>query len=378
MRKVGILTFHRADNYGSVLQAYALQTYLKKDLSLDTEFLDYIPGKQEEFYRLFVPIRSVQNLVGNLLKLSIARKYQARKSAFEYFRKNYLTIGKQQCRSDRDFKNATRDCSYILTGSDQIWNPQCADFSWNYFLEGITDTVKLSYAASLGGAVLEQKTCKRIAACLNSYKAISVREQFGADLLQKIVGDKKRVEVCVDPTLLLEKADFNKIASKRLIQGEYIFLYSVYHDDELLKTVEALHNKWNLPIITLISRNNSYRVLFHGIKLADAEGPQDFLSYIKYARFVLTNSFHGTVFSILYQKPFCYLGEYQKDPRLYQLLTMTNLTENAIAYQDALKHIQEMKQKRGQDCTCELDRMREKSAEYLRRAFSGYTCQQEK
>lgn len=374
MSKIGILTFHHADNYGSVLQAYALQTYLKKVLALDTEFLDYIPEKQEEFYRLFVPVRSVQNLVGNLLKLSIARKYQARKESFECFRKSFLTISKNQCRSDQDFKNATQEYSYIITGSDQIWNPQCADFSWNYFLEGVTGVVKLSYAASLGGAEMKQETRNRIAMCLNSYRAVSVREQSGADLLRGVLGETNKVDVCVDPTLLLGMADFDKIASKRLIPGEYIFLYSVYHDDNLLKTVGELRKKWNLPIVTLISRNNSYRVLFHGIKLADAEGPQDFLSYIKYAKFVLTNSFHGTVFSILYQKQFCYLGDYQKDPRLYQLLTMTHLTDNAVTYQDFPKRIRELERKSGRDCAWELERVRKESAEFLRRAFAEYDC----
>ena len=83
-KKVGILTFHRAKNYGSVLQAYALQKYLADKLGIENELIDYIPSGQEEFYKLFVPITNIRNLIGNILKLSIANKYKKRKDCLLY------------------------------------------------------------------------------------------------------------------------------------------------------------------------------------------------------------------------------------------------------------------------------------------------------
>ena len=86
-QKVGVLTFHRAENYGSVLQAYALQKYLTDKLGIENELIDYIPSGQEEFYKLFVPITNIRNLIGNILKLSIANKYKKRKSKIKKHKK---------------------------------------------------------------------------------------------------------------------------------------------------------------------------------------------------------------------------------------------------------------------------------------------------
>ena len=86
-KKVGVLTFHRAENYGSVMQSYALQKYLADKLGIENELIDYVPNNQKDFYKLFVPVTSIRNLIGNILKLSIAKKYQKRRIAFQEFLK---------------------------------------------------------------------------------------------------------------------------------------------------------------------------------------------------------------------------------------------------------------------------------------------------
>lgn len=372
MDDIGILTFHRADNYGSVLQTYALQTYLKKKFGLRAEIVDYAPECQEEFYRLFVPVKTPQNLVGNILKLTIAYKFWKRKKSIQRFRNSLLNVSQKKYATIQDFEGVKKLYKCIITGSDQIWNTQCADFSWVYFLENINGVNKISYSASLGGGALSESDKVRIKQCLQSYTYISVREQYGASLLESLLDNSKKVEVCVDPTLLLDIEDYDKIASKRLIRGDYIFLYSVYHDDQLLKTIRTLRKRWNLPIITLISRNNSYKVLFNGIQLASKEGPEDFLSYIKYAKFVLTNSFHGSVFSIIYKKEFHYLGDYKKDPRLRQLLTMTKTTGNATDYQDLIKDSEYFGTMEGKDLSQDISILRKTSEQFLRDSLKEY------
>lgn len=331
-KKVGILTFHRAKNYGSVLQAYALQKYLADKLGIENELIDYIPSGQEEFYKLFVPITNIRNLIGNILKLSIANKYKKRKDAFQGFLSSNLAISKQKYSGFNKNSLLSNQYSLIITGSDQIWNTECADFSWDYLLENVHGLKKISYAASMGGGKISDYD--RYKKCLEEYTSISVREQYASDIINQMFNNKKKIEVSLDPTLLLDKEDYNKIAAPRKIQGDYIFLYSVYHDDKLLHTIRRMKKKWGMPIITLISRNNSYKVLLNGIKLANEEGPEDFLGYIRYAKFVLTNSFHGSVFSMIYGKEFYYLGDYRQDPRLKQLFTKAEIEHVGVTYEE--------------------------------------------
>lgn len=331
-QKVGVLTFHRAENYGSVLQAYALQKYLTDKLGIENELIDYIPSGQEEFYKLFVPITNIRNLIGNILKLSIANKYKKRKDAFQGFLNSNLAISKDKYSAFNKNSLLSNQYSLIITGSDQIWNTECADFSWDYLLEDVHGLKKISYAASMGGGKISDYD--RYKKCLEEYTSISVREQYASDVINQMFNNEKKIEVSLDPTLLLDKEDYNKIAAPRKIQGDYIFLYSVYHDDKLLHTIRRMKKKWGMPIITLISRNNSYKVLLNGIKLANEEGPEDFLGYIRYAKFVLTNSFHGSVFSMIYGKEFYYLGDYRQDPRLKQLFTKAEIEHVGVTYEE--------------------------------------------
>lgn len=366
-KKIGVLTFHRAENYGSAMQSYALQKYLEEKLGIKNELIDYVPDGQEDFYKLFVPVTNIRNLIGNFLKLSIAIKYKNRKIAFQNFLKNYLAI------SDKKYdkfitETALAERYYcIITGSDQIWNMECADFSWEYLLENVGGVKKVSYAASMGGGKISDPI--RYKKCLKEYEAISVREEYAADIINQMFQIPGKAEVSVDPTLLLDKIDYDKIASPRRVQEDYIFLYSVYHDDQLLHTIKSIRKIWGLPIITLISRNNSYKVLFNGIKLAKEEGPEDFLSYIKYAKFVLTNSFHGSVFSIIYGKEFYYLGDYRKDPRLKQLFTITGMERAGVPYEELNKRAGEFGFYGDYDLSEKLADLRMKSEEYLKKIF---------
>lgn len=367
-KKLGVLTFHRAENYGSVMQAYALQKYLKEKMGIRNELIDYVPDGQEEFYKLFVPITNIRNLIGNFLKLSIVKKYRKRRVAFENFLQRNLEISEKKYSSFEEGTVLSDTYFCVITGSDQIWNTECVDFSWEYLLEGVSGLKKVSYAASMGGGRLSEKN--RYKKCLEEYATISVREEYAADIINQMFSGSAKAEVSVDPTLLLDKKDYDKIAAPRRIEGDYIFLYSVYHDDQLLHAVKAMRKKWGLPIITLISRNNSYKVLFNGIKLAKEEGPEDFLSYIKYAKFVLTNSFHGSVFSLIYGKEFYYLGDYRKDPRLKQLLIMTEREWAGVCYE-------ELEERAGQfglcgdyDLSGRIMDLREKSEKYLRNIYA--------
>ncbi len=366
-QKVGVLTFHRAENYGSVLQAYALQKYLTDKLGIENELIDYIPSGQEEFYKLFVPITNIRNLIGNILKLSIANKYKKRKDAFQGFLNSNLAISKDKYSAFNKNSLLSNQYSLIITGSDQIWNTECADFSWDYLLEDVHGLKKISYAASMGGGKISDYD--RYKKCLEEYTSISVREQYASDVINQMFNNEKKIEVSLDPTLLLDKEDYNKIAAPRKIQGDYIFLYSVYHDDKLLHTIRRMKKKWGMPIITLISRNNSYKVLLNGIKLANEEGPEDFLGYIRYAKFVLTNSFHGSVFSMIYGKEFYYLGDYRQDPRLKQLFTKAEIEHVGVTYEELEEQAGNFGLRGECDLSHKIADLRKSSERYLKGAL---------
>ena len=366
-QKVGVLTFHRAENYGSVLQAYALQKYLTDKLGIENELIDYIPSGQEEFYKLFVPITNIRNLIGNILKLSIANKYKKRKDAFQGFLNSNLAISKDKYSAFNKNSLLSNQYSLIITGSDQIWNTECADFSWDYLLEDVHGLKKISYAASMGGGKISDYD--RYKKCLEEYTSISVREQYASDVINLMFNNEKKIEVSLDPTLLLDKEDYNKIAAPRKIQGDYIFLYSVYHDDKLLHTIRRMKKKWGMPIITLISRNNSYKVLLNGIKLANEEGPEDFLGYIRYAKFVLTNSFHGSVFSMIYGKEFYYLGDYRQDPRLKQLFTKAEIEHVGVTYEELEEQAGNFGLRGECDLSHKIADLRKSSERYLKGAL---------
>ena len=366
-QKVGVLTFHRAENYGSVLQAYALQKYLTDKLGIENELIDYIPSGQEEFYKLFVPITNIRNLIGNILKLSIANKYKKRKDAFQGFLNSNLAISKDKYSAFNKNSLLSNQYSLIITGSDQIWNTECADFSWDYLLEDVHGLKKISYAASMGGGKISDYD--RYKKCLEEYTSISVRDQYASDVINQMFNNEKKIEVSLDPTLLLDKEDYNKIAAPRKIQGDYIFLYSVYHDDKLLHTIRRMKKKWGMPIITLISRNNSYKVLLNGIKLANEEGPEDFLGYIRYAKFVLTNSFHGSVFSMIYGKEFYYLGDYRQDPRLKQLFTKAEIEHVGVTYEELEEQAGNFGLRGECDLSHKIADLRKSSERYLKGAL---------
>ena len=366
-QKVGVLTFHRAENYGSVLQAYALQKYLTDKLGIENELIDYIPSGQEEFYKLFVPITNIRNLIGNILKLSIANKYKKRKDAFQGFLNSNLAISKDKYSAFNKNSLLSNQYSLIINGSDQIWNTECADFSWDYLLEDVHGLKKISYAASMGGGKISDYD--RYKKCLEEYTSISVREQYASDVINQMFNNEKKIEVSLDPTLLLDKEDYNKIAAPRKIQGDYIFLYSVYHDDKLLHTIRRMKKKWGMPIITLISRNNSYKVLLNGIKLANEEGPEDFLGYIRYAKFVLTNSFHGSVFSMIYGKEFYYLGDYRQDPRLKQLFTKAEIEHVGVTYEELEEQAGNFGLRGECDLSHKIADLRKSSERYLKGAL---------
>lgn len=325
---IGILTFHRSHNYGSVLQSYALQQWLKKH-GLDSEIIDLYMASSKEMYKILPEMKTLKNVARNLVFLYHYRELKKKWDKYKYFQEHILRLSEKQYSDLPDLKKEHFSYSTYLTGSDQIWNTACRDFSWAYYMEFIDKGNFVSYAPSFGSKGKEEQRLdnKRIASDIEKYSAISVRDEGSADFIEEISG--KRPEVTIDPTLLLSKGDWDSLLFKmekpdlrKKLPPRYIFFYSLKRAPIDYEMIRKIRNKYHLPVVITEIRNQK-DITGEFTKIWDA-GPGDFLSLIKHADLVVTSSFHGTVFSVIFEKKFFSING-MNDNRISNLLRGTGL-----------------------------------------------------
>lgn len=286
MKKIGIITFHRALNYGAVLQAYALCESLKKlDSNIVVEIIDYRNDNIEKGRKLkerLLPF-SIKNVLRTFLLVKKVKK-------FNIFINGNLSLSKKIYSKD-NFIELSRDYDKIIVGSDQVWNFNITGNDKNYLLDSLTCS-KYSYAASLGLNYLDNETLEVFKKLLCDFKMISVREEEAKEILRKI---SSKIIVTLDPTLLLTANDWKNIVDYKK-NDKYILVYNIKKPDYLLDIAKKVSNETN------------YKVVFipNGIfpKFGKLEFPSisRFVGLFKNAEYVLTNSFHGTVFSTIFHK----------------------------------------------------------------------------
>lgn len=303
-KKVGIITYHAADNYGSVLQAYALSNYLKKDFNQKCTFINYCSESQRMLYGLYFANESLKDILKNLyIFLILKEKRETKIHAFDSFRRKYFQMSPLNPTSDVKELNLNR-YDLIICGSDQIWNVRIKDYDSIYMLDGVDIPKKISYAASMGGLDLNLTNAEmnKIHDDLKSFFSISVRENIAKTMLSKC--SLPSIRTNIDPTFLLPADDWKKIMSPRIIEDEYIFFYSIDYNDDSLEIAEWYGNKLGLPVIYMNTSWKSYFIKRAGMKWAGAVKVEDFLSLVYYSKAVLSGSFHGTAFSLIFNKPF--------------------------------------------------------------------------
>lgn len=292
--KVGILTFHRAINYGAVLQAWALQTFLQSK-GYETSIIDYRCKPIENNYKIFslhkilnIPfLSSIKYLLSNLYHYYDILN---RTKSFERFIKNYLNL-----KSVDEIKNLDA----IITGSDQVWNPYLTEGMDNYYFLNIpelADKKKIAYAVSGEKNYFSDNYIKQITPAIAKIHDVSVRESNLKDVLKL-----KKVSVCVDPTFLLTNKEWSCIGNERLIEKNYIFLFEVVHSPMSKLIANKLSEKYSVQIVFLYS---SFKFLKSNSNIKSPVGPEEFVSLIRHARFIVTTSFHGMVISMLLRKQF--------------------------------------------------------------------------
>lgn len=282
--KIGILTHPLGANYGGILQAYALSTYLRKH-GHDIVVLH----RQSNLPFLKRLVKSV------LVALHHPRYNNPRYKQLVSFVKKHINYSKP-LQTDAQISKfvESNKLDAVIVGSDQVWRTGFAmGYGYNYFLDFVPAGVrKLSYAASFGLSQWEynDEQTQRIRQLLSDFKAISVREDEGVKLCKDNIG--VTADHVLDPTMLLNASDYEPVTSERKVKDDYVFVYWLGSAEEKQKAIEAASIECK-------------RIVDISLRGSEPLMPiEDWLSYIKYADHVVTDSFHGCVFSILFGKQF--------------------------------------------------------------------------
>lgn len=361
--KVGILTFHRAYNYGAVLQAYALQDVVKS-MGHDVSIIDYKPNYSSDPFKI-LNLRRIKRANWYytfrtfLVELYSLPNQIVRHRKFISFFKKRFELAEFNAENIKKY-----DC--IILGSDQIWNPEATDLKidnvyWGIFpFEGCRSKL-ISYAASVGNIsnikAIQNFAIKRVV----ELHAIGVRELEFSNWLKKQGIDNI---ITLDPTLLMENKVYYKIAKEIYNKEEYILLYTVTeikNIDQYINYLKMFYGIKVLRISSFANKRNSNCII---------ASPEEFLGYIKNAKLVVTTSFHATVFSILFRKRFISIAhrEYPNE-RILSLLKQLSMGCHYYDVEDILDGLDESRISKLCDVRT-LDNLRKDSINYLQNSLT--------
>ena len=329
--KIGIITMHKVLNFGSVLQAYALQRKLRQ-MGYENEIIDY---KYEDTSRRKSLAGSIAAVVRSVLfgfpEARMKRKFRA-------FRKRNLVLSKQAYDRENIVKDPPRYDLYIA-GSDQIWNPRFIGDDMNFLLAfAAPDARRISYASSIASPSLDNGVKDLYARHLSRFQAISVRESSGAGIIKELTG--KDARVCCDPTFLLGREEWDKISalSGYKADGEYILVYALSYMFDPFPEIYGIVDKVQrmLGLKTVFLQGRAKDVFRPDSKLIKSAGPADFAYLFKHASFVITTSFHGAGFALINDKPLIGVVDSRSasDSRIRSLLESVSATGSIYDYRD--------------------------------------------
>lgn len=306
MKRIATITFHWATNYGAVLQAFALQKYLEK-CGYETEIIDYVPFR----VKLLADVTWLRHKNFNEFK---------KERLIRRFRHAELKLSKKKYRFSKELKTIDRDYDCIISGSDQIWNK---NFTLNldgkpnlsYFLDFTSEnTMKLAYAVSFGANNMPDEYYDCVKPFINKFQAISVREQTAISIVEHM---GRKAEVVCDPTLLLDREDYERLIAKRHYPCGKVFSYILHENQktaqQIVKEIQNIYgdNK-ECP-----AQDDMYAWLYK----------------IKNSEIVVTNSFHGTMMALIFNTPFIVVPVegYDMNDRINTILNVVHL-ENRIVF----------------------------------------------
>ncbi len=389
--KIGNIThYYKNDNYGGNLQAYALTNFLQSN-GYEAEQISYAIWEHPRLFShsswSLKPIQQMKNIARQMLNMIYEVKhwcrtpYKAEERRIAS-RKERIASFNLQCIPHsaevyyrHDYLRMKDHYDVFITGSDQVWNNQWGGFYPALFLDGIkAPKVKFSYAASLGKNEWSQEELQKFESSLADYLAVSVREEDAVGILKSVVPGE--VEWVVDPTLLLSQEDWNKTCTEKLVQEPYLFCYFLGDDMEERKLATEYAVQHGLKVATIpfladewrYNKSTSEReVSFGDVKMYEA-GVEDFLSLIKYASYVFTDSFHAALFSGVFQREYFIFGRGEMNSRITSLTKLYE-TEERFCNTPEKRTMEYIQAQKPIDYTRNLkflEEMRKKSKDFLR------------
>lgn len=316
MKKVGILTINDYSNYGNRLQNYAVQEVIM-NYKYKVETIQNKKGHYNKNYKVLL-----KNSIKNFIKKYSFKFEHIRDVKFLKFNKN-INMSSIKIDSKHIDESLSKKFDYFITGSDQVWNPKFDRLSDIDLLEFADDNQKISFSASFGINELPNEYKEKTEKALKSFKAISVREDVGKKIVEELTG-RNDIEVLIDPTMLLSAEEWDKVSKKpkKLKLKKYILNYFLGElPKEWKREINRIAEENNCKIINILDKNDPFY----------ATGPSEFLYLEKNAFLICTDSFHSSVFSIIYDTPFIVFDRKQKDvesmnSRIDTLLSKFNLT----------------------------------------------------
>lgn len=319
--KIALITLHRITNFGSLLQTYATQSYIEK-IGHTVEVIDFVP-EGISFKRSVFPKNngSIIKKIIKLIPLIFVNGVQFR--MVNYFIKKHIHVTNQRFHSYAELFENTPEADVYISGSDQVWNTQnnnpVDDIKAYYLCFAPQGKTKISYAGSFGKTEFTEIEISKIKEWLSLYNAISVREDTALNTLE-LMGINNGVHV-LDPTFLLDKDEWMKFCTCKPPKPGYLFVYNLNRNKVLEELSQKIAKQKGLRIV-------NFADTFEFIRKAKNKmfnTPLDFINYIYHADFVVTDSFHGTAFSLNFEKQFISLPAPKYNSRLESILRKTKL-----------------------------------------------------
>ena len=337
--KVGLAVVTYTINYGTFLQAFATQTIVRK-LGYDTEILniesvidDVSKARKKYFLKQIFnlsELKSYRHTISSIIAKKLNKQYRSfmaeRERCFLEFCKNNFSIGKK-CNSWQGLSEHCKDFDSILVGSDQLWRP--ANIAGNFYTLNFVplEMNKISYATSFGLKEIRKYQRKAATDFLNRINHLSTREASGAKIIKYLTGREAKV-VC-DPTLLLDKNDWNSFLQQEpIIRDDYILVYLLSNSKEHRQYIKKLSEMTSCKIVGILHGAGYIRGDENFVDEAPASvGPFEFLNLIKHAKYVCTDSFHGCVFSTVFEKNYYVFKRFSDKDKMSTNTRVTNLLD---------------------------------------------------
>ncbi|MBE5919039.1 MAG: polysaccharide pyruvyl transferase family protein [Pseudobutyrivibrio ruminis] len=369
--RIGIMTFHASHNCGSMLQAYALQHTLKEKYNADVELIDFANAGSRNMYSM-IDLRlkkdAIKNNINNIRYRKVLKQYHAE---YEDFKNKYLITSKKSYHSVNELVGVEKDYDLLISGGDQVWNVRCPDADEAYYLSFAKNVRKVSYSPSLGGVNINEAgvDLDKYREYLADYEQVSVREPNGQKWLKELTGNEYKI--VADPVFLLSQEDWTEQFELPEIGEKFIFNYAFFHNRVDANTaMQKISQETGMPVYVMDTKSwTLYHLDQYGIKKYGHTGPIAFLTLMKNAELVLTQSFHGTVFSALFHKTFWsyrnpYAGKKPSDDRATAILEQLGLLDRYVVI-DELPSMDYMKKIDYSSTDGKIEKLREDAFAYI-------------